>query len=64
MSSPSTSEQHTGREAHRQEAGEKLPFFESHRWAVPAVVYLSIVVSFGAMLLLTWVAGGGTPFRG
>lgn len=44
------------------DAGEKVGVFESHRWLVPVTVVLSIVLAFVAMIVLTWIAGGSTPF--
>ena len=51
-----------GGEAHRGDAGEKVGAFQSHPWLVPFTVVLSIVLAFVAMIVLTWIAGGNTPF--
>ena len=57
-----SSGQGTGGEAHRGDAGEKTGVFEAHRWLTPVVVIGSIIAAFVAMIVLTWVAGGSTPF--
>jgi hypothetical protein len=44
------------------DAGEKVGVFEAHRWLTPVTVVLSIVLAFVAMIVLTWIAGGSTPF--
>ncbi|WP_171058181.1 hypothetical protein, partial [Modestobacter altitudinis] len=49
-------------EQDRGEAGEKVGLFQSHAWMTPVVVVVSIVVLFVAMVVLTWVAGGGNLF--
>ena len=36
--------------------------FEQHGWIVPVLGVASTVAVFVAMVLLTWIAGGGTPF--
>lgn len=53
-----------GRDPRPGDAGEKAGVFEEHRWLIPVTVIASIVAAFLAMVLLTWAAGGGTPFGG
>jgi len=50
------------RETHRGDAGEKVGAFQSYPWLIPITVVLSIVLTFVAMIVLTWIAGGNTPF--
>jgi hypothetical protein len=51
------------RSGNRQAAtDEPLGLFGRHAWLIPAVGVVSILVVFVAMVLLTWAAGGGTPF--
>jgi len=38
--------------------------FVKHPWTVPAGTVVAVVVIFAAMVLLTWAAGGSTPFGG
>jgi hypothetical protein len=38
--------------------------FGRHVWMTPAVAIACVVAVFVAMVLLTWAAGGGTPFDG
>jgi len=42
--------------------GERLGLYERHAWLIPAVAIASVIAVFVAMVLLTWAAGGGTPF--
>jgi hypothetical protein len=39
-----------------------MGLFERHGWLVPVVGIAAVVVVFVAMVLLTWAAGGTTPF--
>ena len=41
---------------------EAVGLFGRHGWLVPAVGIACVVAVFVAMVLLTWIAGGGTPF--
>jgi hypothetical protein len=41
---------------------EPATLFGRHAWLVPAVTIACIVAVFVAMVLLTWLAGGTTPF--
>jgi hypothetical protein len=51
-------------DARPRDAGGKAGVFESHRWLIPASGIASIVAAFVMMILLTWFAGGNTPFHG
>ena len=37
--------------------------FDRHAWLVPALGIATTVAVFVSMILLTWVAGGVTPFN-
>ena len=51
------------RSGNRQTAeDEPLGMFGRHAWLIPALGVASTVAVFVAMILLTWIAGGGTPF--
>lgn len=54
-----------GRPAGEREAdaGERAGLYERHAWLIPATAIASILALFVAMILLTWAAGGGTPFN-
>jgi len=39
-------------------------FFVEHPWTIPAGTVAAVIVIFVAMVLLTWAAGGSTPFGG
>jgi len=41
---------------------EPVGLFARHAWLIPAGAIASVVAVFVAMVLLTWLAGGGTPF--
>jgi len=43
-------------------ADETAGRFGRHPWLVPATAIACVVAVFLAMVLLTWAAGGGTPF--
>jgi hypothetical protein len=58
-----SNEQH-GDDAQRGDAGEKAGLFQNHGWLIPATVIGAIIAAFVAMIVLTWVAGGSTPFGG
>jgi hypothetical protein len=42
--------------------GPRPGMFERHAWLIPAVGIASVIAVFVSMIVLTWVAGGGTPF--
>jgi hypothetical protein len=42
--------------------GERPGLFERSAWLIPVVAITCIVAAFVAMVLLTWIAGGNTPF--
>ena len=42
--------------------GERPGLFVRSAWLVPAGAIACIVAVFVAMVLLTWIAGGNTPF--
>jgi hypothetical protein len=51
------------RSGNRQTAeDEPLGLFGQHPWLVPATGVAMVLAVFLAMVLLTWAAGGGTPF--
>ncbi|MBB3676304.1 hypothetical protein [Modestobacter versicolor] len=41
---------------------EPLGMFGRHAWLIPALGVASTIAVFVSMILLTWIAGGGTPF--
>ena len=43
-------------------AGEPAGLFARHAWLTPAAGIALVLATFLAMVLLTWAAGGGTPF--
>jgi hypothetical protein len=45
------------------DGGERLGFLEQYRWLIPAMGVACIIAVFAAMILLTWAAGGVTPFN-
>ena len=60
---PSVDEDAGHRSGNRQTAEtEPLGVFGRHPWLVPATGIACVVAVFVAMGLLTWAAGGGTPF--
>jgi hypothetical protein len=52
-----------GRPAGEADAGAGGGLYGRHAWLIPATAIASIVAIFVAMILLTWAAGGGTPFN-
>jgi hypothetical protein len=46
-----------------QEPAPQPGMFDLHGWLIPACAIASVLALFIAMILLTWVAGGGTPFN-
>ena len=51
------------RSGNRQTAeDEPLGLFGRHAWLVPATGIALVLATFLAMVLLTWAAGGTTPF--
>lgn len=51
------------RSGNRQTAeDEPVGLFGQHPWLVPATGVAMVFAVFLAMVLLTWAAGGGTPF--
>ena len=51
------------RSGNRQAAeDEPVGLFGQHPWLVPATGVAMVFAVFLAMVLLTWAAGGGTPF--
>jgi hypothetical protein len=44
------------------DAGEPAGLFVRHGWLIPATAIASVIAVFVAMVLITWVAGGVTPF--
>ena len=46
----------------RTAGDEAAGLFGQHPWLVPATGVALVVATFVAMVLLTWAAGGGTPF--
>jgi len=62
---PAQGDQRGGDLEHRQdenEGGEPVGFFQRSPVIIPATVVISIIVAFGLMMLLNWLAGGGAPF--
>jgi hypothetical protein len=43
-------------------AGERPGLFERSAWLIPVGGIACVVAVFVAMVLLTWIAGGNTPF--
>ena len=41
---------------------QPLGMFDRHAWLIPALGIACVVAVFVSMVLLTWIAGGGTPF--
>jgi hypothetical protein len=41
---------------------EPVSIFGRHAWLVPVTGIACVVAIFVSMVLLTWAAGGGTPF--
>ncbi|WP_369136929.1 hypothetical protein [Modestobacter versicolor] len=51
------------RSGNRQTApSEPVGLFGRHAWLTPALGVACVLAVFVAMILLTWIAGGGTPF--
>ena len=50
--------------AGQQPDAERPGMFDQHAWLVPACAIACVIALFAAMILLTWAAGGGTPFDG
>ena len=51
-----------GHQGDQKEGGEPVGFFLKNPAIVPATVVVSIILAFGLMMLLNWLAGGGAPF--
>jgi hypothetical protein len=45
------------------EVGEPVGLFARDAWLTPVVGIACIVAVFVAMIMLTWIAGGVTPFN-
>jgi hypothetical protein len=45
------------------DGGERAGILARHAWLIPAIGIASIITIFTAMILLTWAAGGITPFN-
>jgi hypothetical protein len=46
-----------------QQVDHSVGMFDLHAWLVPALGIATTVAVFVSMVLLTWVAGGVTPFN-
>jgi hypothetical protein len=45
-----------------QRTDEPAGIFTRYAWLVPATAIASVIAVFVAMVLITWAAGGATPF--
>jgi hypothetical protein len=44
------------------DGGEPSPFYGKHPWLAAATGVALVIAVFTSMILLNWIAGGGTPF--